>query len=107
MSNTKSESFRVTETTDGVTFSIHVQPKACRNEICGLSGSELKIRLTSPPVEGAANKLCREFLAKLFRVAKSDVRIIAGEKSRHKTITIHGVTGESARKLLQPARSTE
>jgi uncharacterized protein len=107
MSNTESESFSITETTDGVTFSIHVQPKACRNEICGFSGSELKIRLTSPPVEGAANKLCREFLAKLLRVAKSDVRIIAGEKSRHKTVTIHGVTGESVRKLLPPSRSTE
>jgi uncharacterized protein (TIGR00251 family) len=107
MSNTEGESFSITETTDGVTFSIYVQPKACRNEICGLSGGELKIRLTSPPVEGAANKLCREFLAKLFHVAKSDVRIIAGEKSRHKTIAIHGVTGESARKLLPLARSTE
>jgi uncharacterized protein len=107
MSNTGNESFRITETTDGVTFSIHVQPKASRNEICGLSGSELKIRLTSPPVEGAANTLCREFLAKLFRVAKSNVRIIAGEKSRHKTVTIHGVSGESVRNLLTPARSPE
>jgi uncharacterized protein (TIGR00251 family) len=107
MSNAGSESFKVTETADGVTFSIHVQPKASRNEICGLSGSELKIRLTSPPVEGAANTLCREFLAKLFRVAKSNVRIIAGEKSRHKTVTIHGVTGESVLKLIPPARSTE
>jgi uncharacterized protein (TIGR00251 family) len=107
MSSTGSEGFSVTETADGVTFSIHVQPKACRNEICGICGSELKIRLTSPPVDGAANKLCREFLAKLLHVAKSHVRIIAGEKSRHKTVAIRSISGESVLKLLQLTRGTE
>lgn len=92
--------FRITETENGVTFSVHVQPKASRNEISGLSGNELKVRLTSPPVEGAANKLCREFLAKLFHVAKSDVRILTGDKSRHKTVQILGVSTESVHALL-------
>jgi len=48
----------------------------------------LKIRLTSPPVDGAANKLCREFLADLFKVPKSAVTIISGETSRHKRVRI-------------------
>ena len=50
----------------------------------------LKIRLTSPPVDGAANKLCRVFLAELFDVPKSAVEIIAGETSRHKRVRISG-----------------
>jgi len=90
----------ITETAEGVIFSIHVQPKSCRNEICGLRGNELKVRLTSPPVEGAANRLCQEFLAKLFHVAKSEVRIISGEKSRHKTVAIQGITKESVVAML-------
>ena len=102
------DGFHISESGDGVTFSLHVQPKACRNEICGLSGNELKVRLTSPPVEGAANKLCQEFFAKLLHVAKSNVRIIAGEKSRHKTMTIRGVTKEAVLALLKkPSRSSE
>ncbi len=104
----ETDGFRITETDEGVTFSVHVQPKASRNEICGLNGNELKLRLTSPPVEGAANKLCQEFIAKLLRVAKSNVSIIAGEKSRHKTITIRGTTKEAVLALLnKPSRSSE
>jgi uncharacterized protein len=71
-------------------LSVYVQPRASRNQICGIQGEELKIRLTSPPVDGAANKLCREFVAELFDVAKSSVRIISGETSRHKRLLIAG-----------------
>lgn len=106
--SSEDEVFRITESEEGVTFSLHVQPKACRNEISGLSGNELKVRLTSPPVEGAANKLCQEFFAKLLRVAKSNVRIIAGEKSRHKTVTIRGTSKEEVLALLKNrSRSSE
>jgi uncharacterized protein (TIGR00251 family) len=83
---------KITETADGITFGIHVQPRASRNELCGVQGEELKLRLTSPPVEDAANRLCTEYLAKLLGVAKSDVTIIAGARSRHKTIRIRGIT---------------
>ncbi|MHC1699070.1 MAG: DUF167 domain-containing protein [Geobacteraceae bacterium] len=106
--NSGDEVFRITESGDSVTFSLHVQPKASRNEICGLSGNELKVRLTSPPVEGAANKLCQEFFAKLLHVAKSNVLITAGEKSRHKTLTVRGATKEEVLALLKnPLRSSE
>ncbi len=99
--------FSITQNNNGVTFSIHVQPKASRNEICGLSGSELKVRLTSPPVDGAANKLCQEFLAKLFRVAKSKVRIISGEKSRHKTVAVDGIGKDSVLELLTACKTED
>lgn len=69
---------------------VYVQPRASKNQICGIQGEELKIRLTSPPVDGAANKLCREFVADLFDVSKSSVEIISGETSRHKRLRITG-----------------
>lgn len=75
---------------DGIVLNIHVQPRASKNQICGIQGEALKIRLTSPPVDGAANKLCREFLAELFGVAKSYVEIISGDTSRHKRVRISG-----------------
>ncbi|HEY6839232.1 MAG TPA: DUF167 domain-containing protein [Geobacteraceae bacterium] len=93
---------KITETSTGVTFSIHVQPRASRNELCGIQGEELKIRLTSPPVDDAANKLCVEFLAKNLGIAKSRVTIIAGSKSRHKTICVDGVTAQDILSLLKP-----
>ncbi len=99
--------FSITQDHDGVKFPIYVQPKASRNEICGLNGSELKVRLTSPPVDGAANKLCQEFLAKLFRVAKSNVRIISGEKSRHKTVAVTGISKDAVLELLTACRTED
>jgi uncharacterized protein len=91
---------KITETTEGVLFGIHVQPRASRNEICGIQGDELKVRLTSPPVEDAANRLCVEFLAKLLGVAKSRVSITAGAKSRHKTVKVAGVGSAAVLALL-------
>ncbi len=92
---------KITETADGVIFAVHVQPRASRNEVCGVQGEEIKLRLTSPPVEDAANRLCIEFLAKMLGVAKSRVSIIAGAKSRHKTIRVNGIKSEAVILLLR------
>lgn len=86
----KSELPFLTTLPNGLILSVYVQPRASKNQICGIQGEELKIRLTSPPVDGAANKLCREFVAKLFDVAKSSVEIISGETSRHKRLRVTG-----------------
>lgn len=91
---------KITETGEGITFGVHVQPRASRNELCGVQGEELKLRLTSPPVEDAANRLCIVFLAKLLGVAKSDVTIIAGARSRHKTIRIRGLSSRNILDLI-------
>lgn len=85
---------------DGTFLAVHIQPRASKNEVCGIHGSELKIRLTSPPVDGAANKLCQEFLSELFGIPKSKVSIASGEKSRHKKVLLHGVSVEEATSLL-------
>ena len=86
---------------NGVIINVYVQPRASKNEVVGLQGGELKLRLTSPPVEGAANKLCREFLAKLLGVAKGRVTLVTGDKSRHKRLLARGVSLEQARQILQ------
>ena len=84
----------------GVILDLMVQPRASRNEVAGVQGDALKVRLTSPPVEGAANKLCGEFFAKLFGVAKGEVELVAGERSRHKRLLIRGVELSEADRLL-------
>ncbi|MBW4054106.1 MAG: YggU family protein [Proteobacteria bacterium] len=80
----------ITHLANSLILTVYIQPRASKNEICGIQGTELKIRLTSPPVDGAANKLCREFVADFFEVPKSAVEIISGETSRHKRLRITG-----------------
>ena len=85
---------------DGTIISLHVQPRASKNEIVGVIEGALKVRLTSPPVEGAANKLCCEFIAKTCGVPKRDVTILSGEKSRHKRLLIAGLDAQKAETSL-------
>lgn len=91
----------IQETSDGVILKVTVQPRGSRNEIAGLQGDALKIKLTAPPVEGAANKLCVEFLAKALKVRKSDVEIIHGQKSRSKKVLVRSTTLERIESLLK------
>jgi len=77
---------------NGVAIHLLVQPRASKNEVVGVQGEELKIRLTSPPVEGAANRTCCEYIAKRLGLAKSAVTIEAGESSRHKRLFLPGVS---------------
>jgi len=86
---------------DGIVLTLHIQPRASKNEICGVHGDALKIRLTSPPVDGAANKLCREFIAGLFKVSMSAVKIISGETSRHKRVRITGADPAIFRQVMK------
>ena len=92
---------KVTKTADGVLFNVHVQPRASRCEICPPKEGELRLRLTSPPVEDAANKQCVELIAKALGVAKSRVSIAAGAKSRHKTVSVSGVEPAELLSLYQ------
>jgi uncharacterized protein (TIGR00251 family) len=81
----------VREGPEGVTFRVRVQPRASRTGVTGLTGNALKVALTSPPVEGAANAACAELFAALFGVAKGRVSIVAGLKSRDKTVRVAGL----------------
>jgi uncharacterized protein (TIGR00251 family) len=82
------------------TLSVHVQPRASRNEVAGLEGDTLKIRLTAPPVDGEANDACRVFLAKLLDLSPSRLAIIQGARSRNKVIRITGLTQDEVHARL-------
>ncbi|MEW6672970.1 MAG: DUF167 family protein [Thermodesulfobacteriota bacterium] len=80
--------FSIIEKPEGLVFKIFVQPKASKNTIAGLYGDALKIKLTAPPVEGAANKMCLKYLAKCLKVPAASLEIISGQASRTKRILL-------------------
>jgi uncharacterized protein len=82
----------VRESANTVRFSVHVQPRASKTEIAGIHGTALKVRLHSPPVDGAANEELVSFLARELGVSKQAVRIVAGQSSRGKTVEVNGVS---------------
>ena len=82
------------------TLSVRVKPRASRNEVAGLVGETLKLRLTAPPVEGEANEACLAFLAKLLDLSSSSLAIIQGARSRTKVIRITGLTQTEVRVRL-------
>lgn len=69
---------------------LHVQPGASRSEFAGRHGERIKVRLAAPAVDGKANDALIEFLAAHYGVAKRDVRILSGLKSRQKRVEIDG-----------------
>ena len=89
------------ERADGVNFKVFVQPRAARNQIVGVHDTALKISLTAPPVEGAANRLCREFLAKSLKIAKGRIEVVGGLKSRRKTVHVKDMSGADFLALLR------
>ncbi len=93
---------RVTEKDGGVVFNARIQPRARRNEIAGVHGDALKIALTAPPVQGAANEACIAFLAKHFSLPRSQVVIIAGHASRNKIIRLQGIDKAQFEAALAP-----
>lgn len=77
-----------------------VQPKASRNEIAGLHDNALKLRLTTPPIEGRANKAVIAFIAKLLHLPKSSVTIRSGLQNRNKELLIRGGDEQRVRQIL-------
>ena len=73
---------------EGIVFKIFVQPRSSKNTIAGIHGDALKIRLTAPPVDNAANKMCVQFLAKCLGVSKSSLEIVSGHTGRNKQILL-------------------
>ena len=70
---------------------LHVQPGARKSEFAGQHGERIKVRLAARAVDGKANEALIEFLAAHYGVARRDVRIVAGLKSRQKRVEISGL----------------
>ena len=97
----------VVERDGAVVFAVRVTPRASRDAIEGEYQGALKVRLTARPVENRANEALRELLAESLNVPVSAVRILAGEKSRTKRISIAGVRRAQILLLASAARKGE
>jgi uncharacterized protein len=92
--------FKITSAESGAALAVHVVPHASKNEIKGRHGDAIKIRLTAPPVEGAANEALIAFLAERLGVPNRQLEIISGATSRDKLVVIVGLTPDEVERRL-------
>jgi uncharacterized protein (TIGR00251 family) len=90
---------RVVSSPGAVRFAVRVQPRAARTELVGVHGDALKIRVTAPPVEGAANAELVAFLAKQLGVPKSAVHVRRGARGRDKLVEVDGISEDQVHAL--------
>ena len=90
------------QTPAGVELHVYVQPRASRDQLAGVQGDELKLRLAAPPVDGAANAACCAFFAKLCKLPKSHVILVAGGSSRHKRLLLARVDAARVMAAVEP-----
>jgi len=91
---------KITKVKGRVTFPVQVVPRASKDEIAGIHGDALKVRLTAPPVEGRANEALIAFLAQRLGVRKSQVEIVAGATSRRKMVRVTGLSPQEVERYL-------
>lgn len=96
----------VKETEKGLVIQVRVLPRSSRCEVAGIQDGALKIKLTSPPLEGKANDECIRFLADQLNIRKSQIEIIAGHKARKKTVALTGIGKADFEALLAPFLSS-
>lgn len=90
----------IREFDEGVTLTVRVVPRSRQNEIVGVEGDAIKIRLSAPAIEGRANDALVRFLAERLGVARSRIEIVRGESSRSKVVRVRGVSAEAVRARL-------
>ena len=78
----------IEEKPQGIVFRVFVQPRSSKNMVAGAYGDAIKIKLTAPPVDGAANRMCIQFLAKCLKVPRSSLEIISGHTGRNKRLLL-------------------
>lgn len=90
----------IRETASGVEIAVRVIPRARRNEIAGRRGDALLVRLTAPPLDGAANAALTALLAACLGVPERAVSIISGGKTRDKRVAVSGIGLATLRRAL-------
>lgn len=94
---------KIQEHEGALTFEVRVAPRSSRDRVIGVHEGVLKVALTAPPVEGAANESLRKLLAKALGVSKSAVEIVRGERGRNKLLRVDGLRAADVR--FEPAAS--
>ena len=84
---------------------VRVQPRAKKNALVGQIEQEWKLLVTAPPIEGRANRACVEFFARGLGIPQSRVRLLSGEKSRHKVLELDGVSEEEFLRFATSGRT--
>jgi uncharacterized protein (TIGR00251 family) len=90
----------MTEGEGGVRLRVRLQPRSSRNKIGEVVADELRVHVTAPPVDSAANAALELLLAEAAGLARSHVQIIRGTTSRHKTVFLSGLDSASLRRRL-------
>jgi uncharacterized protein (TIGR00251 family) len=90
---------------DGVLLSVKVQPRASKNAIGDALGDELRIKVTAPPVDAAANEALIDLLADILDCGKGRIELVRGQTSRHKLIKLHGFNIEQVAEKLSGSSS--
>lgn len=75
-------------TNGNLILNLYIQPGAKCTEVVGLHGEALKIKLASPPIDGRANKTLLQFISTQLHIPLWRIKLLRGEKSRHKTIEV-------------------
>lgn len=88
-------------TPEGVVLTVRVIPRSGKAGLAGTRDGALLIRLTAPPVEGAANQELIKILADVLGLPKRSLRILSGERSRRKRVLVEGIDVESIRQRLR------
>jgi len=91
------------QTDISATLSVRIQPRSSKNGVTRMEDGTLKIRLTAPPVDGAANEALVKFLSEALSVSKSQVEIVTGHTSREKRVKISGMSEADVIRLLNTA----
>ncbi|HWQ90750.1 MAG TPA: DUF167 domain-containing protein [Clostridia bacterium] len=85
----------ITSQADGVLVSIKLQPRASADEIGEPLGNELRVRVTAPPVDAAANEALLKLIAREWKHPRSRMELVRGHTSRHKTLKLYGISAEA------------
>jgi len=91
----------ISESGGAVILTVRVVPRASKSAIVGELDGALKVRIASPPVDGAANAELIKLMAKTFGAAKADVEIVSGQTSKQKRVRIGGVTASHIKTVLK------
>jgi len=89
----------------GVTFPVIVQPRSKKNRVVGFSEGALKVKVTAPPVEGAANEALIKLISQTLRIRKSNIEILKMKTSRRKLIHCKGISMNEMKsfiKIIEP-----
>jgi uncharacterized protein len=89
---------------EGLLVDVLVVPRASRTAVGPAVGERLRVAVTSPPVDGAANAAVIDALADAFGVRRSAIEIVRGERGRRKTVRIVGATRAALEGLLTPTK---